>query len=78
MFLTFFVITSAYQGSLVSVLTIDLPTKQHSTIQELAQNNFTTGSKGVLLCSELKRSPNVWINQLGKSCQGSQSVKGKD
>ena len=69
-FLTFFVISSAYQGSLVSVLTTDLPSKQHSTIQELAQNNFTIGSMGVLLCSEMKSSQNVWINQLGKSCQG--------
>ena len=52
-------------------MTTDIPKKPYSTIEELAKNNFTVGTKGRLLCSELKRSKNLWVLELAQSCQGS-------
>ena len=66
--LPFFVITTAYKGSLVSILTIDVPKKPVDTMQELAKNNYSVGSSEIHACNQLKESQNQFANQLADYC----------
>ena len=73
--LPIFVITTAYKGSLISILTIDVPKKPVDTMKQLAKYNYTVGSRGTHSCGELKQIKNQYANQLGEHCSRYESFE---
>ena len=69
--MTFFVITLSYRESLISVLVAEWPQTSISTIEQLAKNEYTIGTRGKLLCGELRKSTNSWVQELGNTCEES-------